>query len=423
MSKGVVTKSPHPQIMMRIRRQNMTRCQNRKASRMTSLHVQLILLCLLWHRTTATIQESAAAGDTAQVQTFLDNGVSVDDLSQGKTALTEAVENDQYAMVEFLLDAGADIDLARNNGRTPLMLAVIGGFYDIAVLLIERGADLEVEAAGQTAYSFAVTNGLTNIACYLQENGASTAGVADGAISGTCAFGETEYSIGDNWCENGTAVTCAGTCNTQPSGLSCDATSTVPSTVMTSTAGATTTVAATTTMAAKTSMATSTPMAASTPMATGTPMAISTLTPPATVTKITTEFQPSLSSKPEKCPQSPEFWYWSRRPLGPRIKHLLEVDSLALQQGYHQCLNPTHQRRMQVLIAIRPSYAKCLSGLQCLQKKFCLALGDSHRATGFIRFIGSSFHKDRMFQVSARIARLRLSLGRSLSGGRSGCPE
>ncbi|XP_037787391.1 ankyrin repeat and KH domain-containing protein 1-like [Penaeus monodon] len=252
----------------------------KQASRMTSLNVQLILLCLLWHRATATIQESAAAGNINQVQTFLDNGVSIDNVAQGRTALTAAVENNQYAMVEFLLDAGANIDLPRTNGRTPIMLASINGFYDIAVLLIERGANLELEAGGQTAYSFAVTNNFATIACYLQESGASTAGVNEGSISGKCASGEIEYNTGDNWCENGTAVTCAGTCDTQSLNVSCEAlTSTVQSTVMTTSTGeATTTVAAITTTAANTFMT------------------ISTLTPPATVTTSTTEFQPPVTA-------------------------------------------------------------------------------------------------------------------------------
>nr|XP_027220467.1 NF-kappa-B inhibitor epsilon-like [Penaeus vannamei] len=116
---------------------------------MTSLTVQLILLCLLWHKTTATIQTAAAAGDIAQVQAFLDGGTDVDDLSNGDTALTEAVQNDQYAMVEFLLNATADIDKSRVNGRTPLMLAATNGFYDILVLLVNEGASLDLEAGGK----------------------------------------------------------------------------------------------------------------------------------------------------------------------------------------------------------------------------------------------------------------------------------
>ncbi|XP_042890047.1 uncharacterized protein LOC122264984 [Penaeus japonicus] len=120
---------------------------------------------------------------------------------KGTTALVEAATNDQYAMVEFLLDQNATIDLPRTNGRTALIMASIAGHYDIVVLLVERGADLDVTSGRNswTALSFAAARGHVGIACELWEAGASTTGVNTDNINGKCADGETEYNTGDNW--------------------------------------------------------------------------------------------------------------------------------------------------------------------------------------------------------------------------------
>ena len=40
-----------------------------------------------------------------------------------------------------LLYAGADIDRASGDGTTPLQIATMNGHFDLALLLVERGAD------------------------------------------------------------------------------------------------------------------------------------------------------------------------------------------------------------------------------------------------------------------------------------------
>ena len=55
-----------------------------------------------------------------------------------------AVLNDDYNDVILLLDAGADINIRNNDGRTPLMMAVTNYNKDIVKLLIDRGADVNL---------------------------------------------------------------------------------------------------------------------------------------------------------------------------------------------------------------------------------------------------------------------------------------
>ena len=43
--------------------------------------------------------------------------------------------------VEALLDGGADIDQVSGDGSSPLVLALLNGQFDLAVRLIERGAN------------------------------------------------------------------------------------------------------------------------------------------------------------------------------------------------------------------------------------------------------------------------------------------
>ncbi len=59
-------------------------------------------------------------------------------------------------MVRYLLAEGAQIDAKAPNGTTALMMAVREGKFGTAVLLIERGANVQIaNADGATALSWA----------------------------------------------------------------------------------------------------------------------------------------------------------------------------------------------------------------------------------------------------------------------------
>jgi ankyrin repeat protein len=59
----------------------------------------------------------------------------------GMTALLHAAREGRIEAVEALLDGGAEIDQRSGDGTTPLVLALLNGRFDLAMVLIERGAD------------------------------------------------------------------------------------------------------------------------------------------------------------------------------------------------------------------------------------------------------------------------------------------
>ena len=84
------------------------------------------------------------------------------------TALRYAIGNDDYQMVRFLINNGAEVNLANSRGWTPIMTAARVGNRDIMELLIENGADIRVrDNDGQTPLRVASNNGWTDIVVWL----------------------------------------------------------------------------------------------------------------------------------------------------------------------------------------------------------------------------------------------------------------
>ncbi len=77
----------------------------------------------------------------------------------GLTALHHAVREGNLAAVRALLDGGANINDATSVDHTsPLLLALINGQFDVATLLIERGADPNLESTAGNTPLYAVIN-------------------------------------------------------------------------------------------------------------------------------------------------------------------------------------------------------------------------------------------------------------------------
>jgi len=75
--------------------------------------------------------------------------------------------------VQTLLDCGADVQQARDNGCTALMYACQNGHADVAFLLLNRGVDVsQANADGSTALIAACKNGHADVAQLLLESGA-----------------------------------------------------------------------------------------------------------------------------------------------------------------------------------------------------------------------------------------------------------
>ena len=84
------------------------------------------------------------------VEFLIDNDADVDARDDdGRSALTWAIERNNFAMVDLILEAGADINQTADDGRTPFSWA---RERDMAVKLIDAGADIEEpDAEGRNA--------------------------------------------------------------------------------------------------------------------------------------------------------------------------------------------------------------------------------------------------------------------------------
>ena len=94
--------------------------------------------------------DAVIAGDVANARDAINAGADVNGLDtrknragpNGRRPLNYAAIRNDTAMVEALLNAGANINLANRSGFTPLHHAGEAGSKEVAVLLIAKGANL-----------------------------------------------------------------------------------------------------------------------------------------------------------------------------------------------------------------------------------------------------------------------------------------
>ena len=90
-----------------------------------------------------------------------------------KDPLLEATHNGDVNTVRALLDAGGNVNLKDETGRTLLMFAALKNHKEVTQLLLDRGADVNARNnSGETALSFAAREGHPEIARALLAKGA-----------------------------------------------------------------------------------------------------------------------------------------------------------------------------------------------------------------------------------------------------------
>ena len=106
---------------------------------------------------------AARAGDTALVQSLLNDGAKVNAHSRkGRTALMDAAFfREDAAVARLLIAAGADVNAADKEGWTPLMLTLAASeSTETAEVLVAAGADVNASAKnGWTPLMFALRSG------------------------------------------------------------------------------------------------------------------------------------------------------------------------------------------------------------------------------------------------------------------------
>jgi ankyrin repeat protein len=83
------------------------------------------------------------------------------------------VDGGHLNIVELLVQKGADLNVQDHNSRTPLHLACSGGHLNIVELLVQKGADLNVQDSySRTPLHLACSGGHLNIVELLVQKGA-----------------------------------------------------------------------------------------------------------------------------------------------------------------------------------------------------------------------------------------------------------
>lgn len=116
------------------------------------------------------LRDYAFEGLLDPLRRLIDEGVDLEGTdSQGFTALhcamfycPHARDKDYMTVVKILVEAGADIHAAGDNGQTPLITAAVEGLDEVLVYLHERGADLNARLDSGATSLFCVAEGVEN---------------------------------------------------------------------------------------------------------------------------------------------------------------------------------------------------------------------------------------------------------------------
>ncbi|TIO52666.1 MAG: c-type cytochrome [Mesorhizobium sp.] len=140
---------------------------------MTKRHIWL--LWVLWLFTlpahASSLGDLVKHGDVAGVASALDKGAAVNEVD-GVTALYIACEGGNVEIAKLLIDRGADMNLPVSWQRTPLYAANKGGYADIVKLLLDRGANPNQVAKSQTPLHVAAEKGCLQCVIHLVNAGA-----------------------------------------------------------------------------------------------------------------------------------------------------------------------------------------------------------------------------------------------------------
>ena len=119
------------------------------------------------------LHPAAGAGDIATVKQALDDGMDVEATRAGSTPMMVAAYNNRSAVIQLLIDRGADVNAKNGLDCSSLRFAAENGSIDAVKLLIANGADLNSrDNHGETPLMWAARMGQSENTKYLIESGA-----------------------------------------------------------------------------------------------------------------------------------------------------------------------------------------------------------------------------------------------------------
>jgi ankyrin repeat protein len=117
--------------------------------------------------TTRILRTLFYGDEMARVPELINSGADVNakENKTGISALQLAVYYNLLEIAQLLIDRGASLDVQDKRGCTPLMYAIFRGHDDMVTLLLKAGARIDLKAAdGSTAIGYAVLRGNVSIA-------------------------------------------------------------------------------------------------------------------------------------------------------------------------------------------------------------------------------------------------------------------
>ena len=90
------------------------------------------------------LHDAVSSGNVGDVKSVLASGADPDALGEdGEPALNLAILGNRASLVPILLDSGANPSVRNRGGFTALHAAAYAGSPEVAIELLERGADLD----------------------------------------------------------------------------------------------------------------------------------------------------------------------------------------------------------------------------------------------------------------------------------------
>ncbi len=122
---------------------------------------QVAPLCTLISPGHTALHEAAANGHTALIEVLIEYGANINTMtSNGMTPLHTATLHHAQAVVKLLVAHGANVNTMFANGHTPLHWATIKGYADIVALLLSADANVNAQSnGGRTPLHWAALKG------------------------------------------------------------------------------------------------------------------------------------------------------------------------------------------------------------------------------------------------------------------------